>query len=568
MAIHRRLWRYGRATRAFLLLAVGMGLLTGAVVIAQASLLATIVTGVFLGGMTLHAAEPLLLALLAVVGLRAFLVWASELSGHLSGAGVKSRLRRELLERVLALGPAYLDTQRTGELVSTVGSGIDDLDAYYGRYLPQLMLGVLVPALVVVWVLRVDPISAAIVAVTVPLVPVFMWLVGVAADHRARRRWQTLSLLSAHFLDVIEGLPTLKLFGRSRLQGNNIRQVSERYRRATMATLRLAFLSSFVLELAASISTALVAVGIGLRLVDGSLGLQAGLTVLLLVPEVYLPLRQIGAHFHSSGQGIAAAERIFQVIDTPAQGPPTSGGPGPPDLRRAVIEFREVSFSYPDRPARVLDGVSFEIRPRERVALIGGSGSGKSTLLALLLGFVRPSSGQILVGGVDIEQLDLQTWRRQLAWLPQRPYLFDGRLIDNVRMGDARADDRAVRIALELAGLGALPSSMTLGLDSEVGENGNRLSGGERQRVALARALVRRAPLLLLDEPTANLDPALATIVLEALDVMEDCPTVVYVVHDQGQAARADRVLLLQGGRVITEAAASPVGASRRDQSP
>ena len=561
-SVHRRLLRQGWTSRAALSLAVGVGLSGACLAIAQAGLLGAIVTRVFEGGGTLRSLAPALTGLALVVALRAGLAWAAEMAGHLCASRVKSHLRSRLAGRVLDAGPAYLGSERTGELAAAAGQGIDALDAYFGRLLPQVGLGVLIPLVVVAWVARADPISALVIAVTVPLIPLFMWLIGAGAGRRARRRWHALSVLSAHFLDVIAGLPTLQLFGRDRHQREVIREVTDRFRSATMATLRLAFLSSLVLELGAAMGTALVAVGIGLRLVNGTLGLQTGLTVLLLTPEAYLPLRLLGSSFHTGADAQAAAGRIFDVIDSPT--PRARIGPGREvDLSSATIRLEEVTVTYPGRPLPALDRVSLEIRPGERIALVGPSGAGKSTVLSLLLGFMRPTSGQVAIGGVALDEIDPQSWRRQISWLPQRPHLFHGSIIDNVRLGAPTAGEPAVSEALDRAGLGSWIASLPEGLETQVGERGARLSGGQRQRLALARAIIRPAPLLLLDEPSANLDPEATGLVQEALDRLAPDRTVLSVVHDPALARRAGRVIVLDGGRVATGAPYLAVGGGR-----
>ena len=347
--IDPRLARYASATKVYLALAVVLGVTLTGLVIAQASLLSAIIAGVFLGGETLPMVWPAMASLLAVFVARALVVWAGEAAGELAAVRVKSQLRLQLTHKLLALGPAFLDDQRSGELVTTATRGIDALDAFFARYLPQLVLGCLAPLALVVWVFRLDPLSAVILAVTVPLIPIFMILIGLEAQRRTQRQWQFLGRLSSHFLDVLQGLPTLRVFGRGRAQVSILRQITDQYRQATMGVLRVAFLSSLVLELIATLGTAVVAVSIGLRLLDGSIGLTEGLTILILAPEIYLPLRQVGVQFHASMEGNEAAQRIFQVLEAPL--PERSVGLLPtPDLGQAEIHFRCVSFSYPTRP--------------------------------------------------------------------------------------------------------------------------------------------------------------------------------------------------------------------------
>ena len=313
----RRLLRYARLARAHL---AGLVVITAAIaglVILQAQLLATAIAGAFSGDLGLSALRGTIAALAAVVAARAALAWAVEAFAYRASAGVKSRLRRDLLQRAVELGPRWLATRRAGELATLTTVGVDALDAYFARYLPQVVLAVVVPLAVVARLLAADPLSAAIIFVTLPLIPLFMALVGATTAERTRRRWRELARLSHHFLDVVAGLPTLRVFGRAKAQARSVDEVTGAYRRATLATLRLAFLSALVLELLATFSVALVAVAIGLRLEGGHLGLRTGLLVLVLAPEAYLPLRQLASHYHASADGLAAASEVFEILETP-----------------------------------------------------------------------------------------------------------------------------------------------------------------------------------------------------------------------------------------------------------
>jgi thiol reductant ABC exporter CydD subunit len=361
-----------------------------------------------------------------------------------------------------------------------------------------------------------------------------------------------LALLSNHFLDVVRGLSTLRAFNRSRAQTNRIVEVSEEYRRATMGTLRIAFLSGAVLELAATLGIALVAVVVGVRLAEGGIAFEPALTVLVLAPELYLPLRNLAAQFHASSDGAAVAERMLDLSESPTL---AIGSAPPPDPALAPITFQRVSFSYPARDAQVLRGVDLELRPRETVAIVGPSGGGKSTLVSLLLRFAEPSDGLILVGEQDLAELDPAAWRRQTAFVPQRPLLFRGTVAENIRLGDPSTADDRVRLAAELAGAHDFVSRLPQGYETVVGDGGRRLSTGQGRRLALARAFLRDAPLVLLDEPTADLDPASAAIVTDAIDRLREGRTVVLVAHRPELAARADRIVRLDGGRILEPAA-------------
>jgi thiol reductant ABC exporter CydD subunit len=451
------------------------------------------------------------------------------------------------VEARLARNPTALDGTRSAELVTAAVSGIDALETTFARYLPQVVLAVVVPLAVLALVASVDLVAAGAMLVTLPLVPLFMWLVGRYTERRARERWQALALLSNHFLDVVRGLPTLRAFNRGQAQVERIGAVSDEYRRATMGTLRVAFLSGAVLELAATLGIALVAVVVGVRLVDGRIAFEPALTVLVLAPELYLPLRNLAAQFHASADGTAVAARMLDLAETDESARPTAAAPDP---RIAPIVLERVSFSYPGRDVEVLHGIDLELRAGETVALVGPSGTGKSTVLALLLAFGEPSAGRILVGDVDLATVDPADWRRHTAYVPQRPTLFRGTVADNVRLGDPNADDKRVRRALELAGADDFVAELPEGPETLVGEGARQLSAGERRRIALARAFVRDAPLVLLDEPTADLDPERAGQIADAIDRLRVGRTVLLVAHRPELAERADRIVRMESGRL------------------
>jgi thiol reductant ABC exporter CydD subunit len=425
--------------------------------------------------------------------------------------------------------------------------GVDGLEAYFARYLPQLVLGCIVPLAVLCWIATVDLESAAVMALTLPLVPVFMWLIGRSTQARARERWQALRLLSGHFLDVVRGLPTLRAFNRGEAQAATIANVSEQYRRTTMGTLRLAFLSGSVLELAATLGVALVAVTVGVRLAEGGIAFEAALTVLVLAPELYLPLRRLGAQFHASADGVAVAERLLDLLDAPPA--VSSGRLVAPSL--APIRFEGVSFAYPARAGLVLDGVDLELTPGETVALVGSSGAGKSTLAGLLLLLAEPSAGRIAVSGADLRECSAAAWRAQLAWVPQRPAILRGTIGENIRLGGAHADDLAVAEAAALAGAHRFVRALPQGYETLVGDGGRPLSAGERRRIALARAFLRDAPLVVLDEPTADLDPDAADVVAEAVARLASGRTTLLITHRPELVTAADRVVALQHGRLV-----------------
>jgi ATP-binding cassette, subfamily C, bacterial CydCD len=599
----RRLLRYARPARAYLAGLVVVTVAIAGLVILQAQLLATAIAGAFSDGLDLSALQGTIVALAVVVAARAALAWAVEALSHQASAGVKSQLRRDLLRRSVELGPRWLATRRAGELATLTTVGVDALDAYFAKYLPQVALAVVIPLAVVARLLAADPLSAVVIIVTLPLIPVFMALVGATTAERTRRRWRELARLSHHFLDVVAGLPTLRVFGRAKAQARSVGEVTGGYRRATLATLRLAFLSALVLELLATFSVALVAVAIGLRLQSGHLGLRTGLLVLVLAPEAYLPLRQLAIQYHASADGLAAAAEVFDVLETPrdaAAGRPVrparlvpsapEAAPAPAAVPEVPVEAVEAVGAEPERAADVpvnrgpvnhgpvnhvplnhvplnhvrVEAVRVEdVRVRhpgrsqpapadaalrfaagEVVALAGSSGSGKSTLIGVLLGFITPDAGRVVIeeatGERRLDQLDLREWRARVAWVPQDPVLQHGTVESNIRLGQPGAHREAVELAARRAALHEVE------LGRPVGEGGSGLSAGQRRRVAVARALLTERPVLLLDEPTAGLDATTEAQVLASIRALAGAGRLVLMVaHRPAVLAAADRVVTL-----------------------
>ena len=559
-----RLPRHARAAAWSLLTTVALGLAATALVLAQASLLAHALAAAA-RGTGVSALSGTIVALLLVFAGRAAVSYGGEVAALRAAARVKSQLRRGLVAKALSLGPSWLSGQRPGEITTLAVSGLDALDAYFARYLPALVLSCLVPLAVLARVAAADWLSGLVIAVTLPLIPVFAILIGGYSKARTQRQWQLLSRLGGHFLDVVEGLPTLKVFGRARAQADVIKNVTGEYRTATMATLRITFLSALVLELAAALATALVAVEVGLRLLAGHIGYDTALLVLLLTPEAYLPLRNVGAHFHASQTGTVAAQRALDILDqpAPAAGPsPQAPSPDTADLWTQPVTLTGVVLRYPGRTAAALDGVSLTISPGDRVVLTGPSGAGKSSLLALLLRFCEPTAGRIDVGGTDLAAIPVRSWRDQIAWVPQRPYLFAGTVAENIALGVPDATPEAVRQAARLAGAEEFIDALPGGFSAHLPERGLILSAGQRQRVALARAFLRDAPLVLLDEPTAHLDPVGARQIMTVLETLMAGRTVILVSHGVSHAeVPVGRVLRLDHGTLVPAGQAAVLAA-------
>ncbi|MFE9404473.1 thiol reductant ABC exporter subunit CydD [Streptomyces sp. NPDC006530] len=563
--IDPRLLRYARATRFFLAAVVALGLVGAGLIIAQAMLIAEVVVGAFQHGHDAAALRVPLLLLAAVAIGRALVSWLTELAANRASAAVKSELRGRLLERAAGLGPEWLSGQRTGSLVALATRGVDALDDYFARYLPQLGLAVVVPVAVLARIVTEDWISAATIVVTLPLIPLFMALIGWATQSQMDRQWRLLSRLSGHFLDVVAGLPTLKVFGRAKAQAESIRAITADYRRVTLKTLRIAFISSFTLELLATISVALVAVGVGMRLVHGDLDPYTGLVILILAPEAYLPLRQVGAQYHAAAEGLSAAEEIFEVLQTSLPQGGTAAVPAGP----VRLELDRVTVRHSGRTEPSLAEASLVVEPGETVALTGPSGVGKSTLLHVLLGLVTPQDGgRVLVSGADLATLSLTEWRERIAWVPQRPHLFAGTIAQNVRLARPDADDATVLGALRDAGAHDFVAALPNGMETALGEDGAGLSAGQRQRLALARAFLADRPVLLLDEPTAALDGETEAGIVDAVRRLAVGRTVLLVVHRPALLAVADRVVELRRAETRPRvpapgAAASPTPVSK-----
>jgi ATP-binding cassette subfamily C protein CydCD len=548
--VQRRLIRSSGSARAHIALTVGLGLLTTALIVAQATLLATVIAGVFIDGDSPADVAGLLIWLAVIAVARGVIGAGFESSGRFGAARVMSELRRRLAERVLLVNPGTTRDDHSGELVASAVDGVEALEAYFARYLPQVVLAATVPIAILVWVFPYDWQSALILGITAPLIPVFMVLIGMLTEGRTRRRWSMLSRLSSHFLDLVAGLQTLRAYGRADAQADSIADVGERYRRETMGALRVGFLSSLVLELLAMTGVALVAATIGIQLASGDLQLEAGLLILLLAPEMYMPLRELGNQFHASADGMVAAESIFEVLDQPkVVETPDSPVPAPsPGVHG--LDIVGLDLAYPGR-GKVLDRLHLRIGPGETIGLVGPSGGGKTTLVSLILRLSSPGAGTISCGGVDLDSIDPREWRRHLVWVPQRPTLFRGSLAWNLRLYEPEADDATIRRAVTDAGLAQMVADLPDGLDTAIGDGGRRLSVGQAQRVALARALVSRAPMVLLDEPTAHLDSDSEKTVSQAIGRLTADRTALLVSHRRKAIAGADRVFELRDGQLL-----------------
>ncbi|MFC4555277.1 thiol reductant ABC exporter subunit CydD [Georgenia faecalis] len=548
-----RLLRRARAARRYVVLTATTGVLTAALVIAQALLLAHALAPVVTGEATWPDVAPTVGWLAAVVVARTAVTAVQERYAHRAATRTITDLRRQVLTHAAALGPRWLARGRTASVATLATRGLDDLEPYLVRYLPQLLLAATVTPATLAVVLSLDWIAALTIALTVPLVPLFMALVGWLTQGYAARRLATMQRLGDQVLDLLAGLPTLRALGRERGPVARVRALGDAHRRATMGTLRVAFLSGMVLELLTTLAVALVAVGVGFRLVYGQLDLTTGLAVIVLAPEVYLPLRQVGAHFHASADGVAAADQAFEILETPV---PARGTVPAPDLRSTVVRLEGVSVAAPDRDLLAPADLTFALAPGTVTALAGPNGAGKSTAVAVVLGLLPPTSGRVRLapadggsGGVDdggsvgLDEIDPERWWAQIAWVPQRPALTPGTIAELVDDGRPVTVDERDRAAA-LTGLAAVVARLPRGWQTPVGQGGHGLSLGERQRLALTRALLDPAPLVVLDEPTAHLDHESEAVVLRAVEALRrQGRTVLLVAHRSTLLRCADGVV-------------------------
>ena len=550
--MHRRLLSLTRDSRTALLLTVLSGFLAGLLTIGQAYYLSSVVNGVHLEGQTLADVAPWLQWILVMIAGRAFLTWINEVSANDVAVRIKSDLRERLFTHILNLGPAYTRGQRTGELTTAAVEGIEALDAYYSQYLPQLVVTALIPISILVVVFPIDPLSGIVMLLTAPLIPFFMIMIGRGAEVVTKRQYQTLSRLSAHFLDSLQGLTTLKLFGQSKAHAKNIETVSNQYRDTTLGVLRITFLSALVLELLATLSTAVIAVEIGFRLLYARMGFHEAFFILVLAPEFYLPLRMLGARFHAGMSGTTAAKRIYEILDTPAPvaNRQLSLDSEQPADRVTSIEFKNISYTYPGEDTVALENIDLQIRAGEQLALIGKTGAGKSTLASLLLGFIQPTSGIINVNQSPISHLQLL---HHIAWVPQKPHLFHDTVSANIRLGKPEATNQEVIEAAKAAHLHEFIETLPDKYETAIGESGTRLSGGQAQRLALARAFLKDAPILILDEPTSSLDPETESLLEDSIRRLMQGRTVITIAHRLNTVYKADQIIVLEEGRIIEQ---------------
>lgn len=557
MNINKRLLQYVKTMYIYVVVVGILSLLAAVCIILQAHFIATLINGAFLLKQSLPLLQTTLFMLLAVLVVRASLIWGGELVTNVVSITVKSDLRNRLYSHLFKLGPLYMKRERSGEIVNTANDGVEALDAYFNQFFPQVTATLVIPLVILVVVFKIDLLSGIVLFVTWPILPVFMVLIGLQANVMTRKRWCLMSQLSAHFLDVLQGLTTLKLFGRSEAQEETIRKMSERYGNVTMKVLRVAFLSSFVMEMGATLSTAIIAVEIGLRLLYNGIPFESAFFVLLLAPEFYLPLRSLGTQFHASMDSAASAERIFDMIEMPLQVRHVNAKARLSQMAvQHSLAFQDVHYTYPAANeehcnVEALKGVSFKILPGQKVAFVGRSGAGKTTIASLLLRFMDPAQGEITIDGQSTLDFPAEEWRKMITWQPQNPYVFNTTVGENIRMGRADATLEEIKEAARSANIHDFILTLPQGYETIIGERGARLSGGQVQRLSLARAILKDAPILILDEATSTLDIESEQQVLRAIDTVMKDRILLVIAHRLNSICDADQIIVLQGGHAV-----------------
>ncbi len=555
-------------TGIYLHLSIGLGLYSGFLVILQAWLMAKTINAVMFEQAGLSDVKNWLISLLVLFIFRATLTWASEVSAFKAAAQVKQSLRAQLQEKIFALGPIRVADQHSGEIANTLVEGIEALENYYARYLPTMSLVALVPLSILIFIFPIDWISGVVLLVTAPLIPFFMILIGKGTEKLNHKQWRKLARMSAHFLDMIQGISTLKLFNASKREANTIAMISDEYRKTTMSVLRVAFLSSLALEFLATVSIAIVAVLIGFRLFYGEMDFFYGFFALLLAPEFYLPLRNMGTHYHARLEAIGAAENILKILEksNPQQlENTTKTANNLAEINQAeinqsenktnnsetiAIELQHIHFAYPNR-GKALDDFSLSIPTAKRTAIVGYSGAGKSTVANLLLGFIQPQAGKILINQQNLNQIGLEKWREKIAWVPQRPHFFHGSIHDNITLGNTIASEQQIKQAAKLAHIDHLIENLADGYHTLIGDKGAGISGGEAQRIALARAFLKDAPVVILDEATANLDTNNEQLIQKSINTLAQNRTLIIIAHRLKTIESADHIVVMDKGKIV-----------------
>ncbi|PID57670.1 MAG: thiol reductant ABC exporter subunit CydD [Ignavibacteriae bacterium] len=552
MHIDKRLIKYIKNLKVSLFLTLVFSLLTAFTIIANAHLLSDVIDKVFLKNYKLENVNELLIILILLSVGRALFNWSEQNFANKIASQIKDILRNKITSHLFKLGPIQLKAEKTGEISNTLLEGLEKIDIYFSRFIPQLLLSALIPIMILIFIFPIDALSGTIFLVTAPLIPLFMILIGSEAEKLNRKQWKILNIMSSYFFDVIQNLRTIKIFGRTSDIIDKIKIVSSSFRKSSMKVLRIAFLSALILELLSTISIAIISVEIGIRLMKGLIDFKDALFILILAPEFYNPIRQLGARYHAGMEGIAASEKIFALLESKPQIIVKDTEIYQLDKKFNKIIFSNVSFSY-DNSANVLDNVTFTLKENTHTALVGTSGSGKSTILNLLLTHIYPSKGEIYYDDKNLSQINKKEWLKKISWIPQKPYLFNTSIKENLLLAKPKATEHELNSALQNANISKFVNSLANGIESVVGENAMKISGGEAQRIAIARAFLKDTSILLLDEPTSNLDPETEIDLIKSLTGLIKNKTVLTIAHRLSTIINADNIIVIDKGKILAQ---------------
>lgn len=550
MLFNKQLFDLTKKDRDKFYLIIFFGLIASLFTIAQAFILSRTINNVFLLHQTLQQVFYLIIIYLSFSVAKAITIWLQNFFSSKVVFIIKRNLREQLINKIKELGPLKLKSERTGEIVNTLLNGVDKLEDYFSKFLPQIFLSAFIPILILLFVLPRDLLSAIIFIVTAPIIPTFMFLIGSISEKLNQKQWVTLSRMSAYFFDVLQGLPTLKLFNRTKETVKRIDNITNIFRIKTLNVLRVAFLSALVLEVASTISVAVIAVAIGLRLLNGDFNFADALFILIIAPDFYLPLRQLGVSYHAGMEGVSSFERISELIKNESFETMNSNQTKKIIEYDSPIFFKNVSFTYEERNIKALNSIFLVIEPKKVTALVGQTGSGKTTLMNMLLRFINPSQGIVKFGHQNLLEINEDEWRKNIAWIPQNPHLFNKTILENIKLSKDDATIQEVIDAANKSKIHNLISSLPNQYDTLVNEAGENFSGGEIQRIALARAYLRNAPIILVDEPTANLDPIIEEEIMNDMFDLFKEKTVLIIAHRLNTIIKADKIIVMKNGRV------------------
>ncbi len=551
MNIDKNLLKLTSKTKSSFVISIISGVVASGFTILLAHFLAKSINQIFLENKSLSDVSSYLFLFIIAAILKAFFIWFEKSKIDVVVGDVKKNLREAINKKLFEDKGNILSNKQSGEITNTVIKGVEALDTYFSEYLPQLFLSALTPILILIFVFPIDILSGVVFLITAPVIPLLMYLIGSTAEELNRKQWKSLNRMSGHFLDVLQGITTLKIFNRAKEEIKRIEEISNAFKTSTMKVLKIAFLSALVLELLSTISIAIIAVEIGLRLMYGKMDFESALFVLILAPEFYLPLRKLGSRYHAGLEGIAAFKSIQKLLTSNSNKNEINSSQS--KFRNGDIEFKNVSFKFPSRETKALDDISFTIEMGKTVAIVGESGSGKSTIINLLMQFLKLENGKILIGENNLLNVSESEWHKQVSWISQKPHIFHKSILENISIAKKDATENEIIEAAQNALIHDWIIKLKDGYKTIVGERGTTLSGGEIQRIALARAFLKDSPILLMDEATSSIDSIYEQELISSIKRLSKNKTVVIVAHRLNTITNADKIIVMDGSKIIGE---------------